>query len=93
MEQTEKLLPQPDQAVSMHLLSSLAPGQRARVSHLSPACTGAERRRMLDLGFVSDTIVEVDMRSPGGDPTAYRVRGTLIALRREQASLIYVKDL
>jgi Fe2+ transport system protein FeoA len=30
------------------------------------------------------------MRSPGGDPTAYRVRDALIALREEQARLIRV---
>ena len=30
------------------------------------------------------------MISPGGDPIAYRVRGALIALRREQSDLIRV---
>ena len=44
--------------------------------------------RLLDLGFVAGTPVEVEMVSPAGDPTAYRVRGTVIALRREQAGLI-----
>jgi len=52
-----------------------------------------ERRRLLDLGFVPGTTIEVEMVSPGGDPTAYRVRGTLIALRREQSSLIYINHL
>jgi Fe2+ transport system protein FeoA len=32
-----------------------------------------------------------ELVSPGGDPTAYRVRGALIALRHEQAALIQVK--
>jgi Fe2+ transport system protein FeoA len=31
------------------------------------------------------------MISPSGEPTAYRVRGTLIALHREQAKLVMVK--
>jgi Fe2+ transport system protein FeoA len=31
------------------------------------------------------------MISPSGEPTAYRVRGTLIALHREQARLIMVE--
>lgn len=73
-------------------LSSLKQGEAARVVGLSRACRGPERRRLLDLGFVPGTKVEVEMRSPSGDPTAYRVRGTLIALRREQAGLIQVEN-
>jgi Fe2+ transport system protein FeoA len=71
-------------------LVGLKAGQHAKVLGLSPACRGVERRRLLDLGFVAGTAVEVEMVSPGGDPTAYRVRGTLIALRREQANLIRI---
>lgn len=75
------------------LLSNLKPGEKARVLELSRACRGAERRHLMDLGFVPGTEVEVEMMSPTGDPTAYRVRGTFIALRREQAVLIRVKAL
>jgi DtxR family Mn-dependent transcriptional regulator len=75
------------------LLAHLVPGQKARVRHISPDCSAAERRRLLDMGFVPDTLVEVEMISPSGDPTAYRIRGTQIALRREQSSLIYVTTL
>lgn len=71
-------------------LAELRKGQRARVAGLSPACRGAERRRLLDLGFVPGSTVEVEMVSPAGDPTAYRIRGTVIALRREQARLIRI---
>jgi DtxR family Mn-dependent transcriptional regulator len=73
-------------------LTGLRPGQRAKVVGLTPACRGAERRRLLDLGFVPGTSVEVEMVSPGGDPTAYRVRGAVIALRREQAGLIRIQQ-
>jgi Fe2+ transport system protein FeoA len=31
------------------------------------------------------------MRSAGGDPTAYRVRGALVALRKEQAESIQIE--
>jgi DtxR family Mn-dependent transcriptional regulator len=74
-------------------LSGLQTGQSGRVLGLSPACRGPERRRLLDLGFVPGTDVVAEMRSPGGGPTAYRVRGTLIALRKEQAGLIRVSSL
>jgi DtxR family Mn-dependent transcriptional regulator len=76
--------------VEEEFLSGLRPGARAKVLGLSPACRGAERRRLLDLGFVAGTPVEVELVSPAGDPTAYRVRGTVIALRREQAGLIRI---
>ncbi len=32
------------------------------------------------------------MNSPLGDPVAYRVRGALVALRREQARLVLITD-
>lgn len=51
---------------------------------------GLERRRMMDLGIVPGTVIKAEMRSPMGDPVAYRVRGALIALRQEQARLIEV---
>jgi DtxR family transcriptional regulator, Mn-dependent transcriptional regulator len=52
---------------------------------LSASCRGAERRRLLDLGFVPGSVVEARFASPAGDPTAYEVRGALVALRRDQA--------
>ena len=71
-------------------LATLQPGQTAKVVRISPACRGVQLRRLLDLGFVPQTIVEAELRSPSGDPTAYRVRGALIALRKEQANQIFV---
>lgn len=71
-------------------LGSLKPGQKARIASLSGACRGLERRRFMDLGIVPGTLVEAEMTSAGGDPTAYRIRDTLIALRREQANLIRI---
>lgn len=71
-------------------LSDLQLGEEARVLSLSPACRGAERRRLLDLGFVPGTVLSVELHSPSGDPTAYLVRGTMIALRLEQARMIRI---
>lgn len=71
-------------------LDQLKPGEHAKVLTLSPACRGPERRRLLDLGFVPGTIVEVEMTSPMRDPVAYRVRSSVIALRSEQARLIQI---
>ncbi|MBI5692537.1 MAG: DtxR family transcriptional regulator [Verrucomicrobia bacterium] len=74
-------------------LHELPPGVRARVLGLIPACRGPERRRLLDLGFVAGSEVEASLVSPTGDPTAYQVRGALVALRREQARVVRVARL
>lgn len=71
-------------------LTHLKPGQKAQVANISPVCQGNERRRLMDLGVLPGTLVEAEFISPGGDPTAYRVRGTLLALRHEQANFINI---
>jgi DtxR family Mn-dependent transcriptional regulator len=71
-------------------LGALAPGETARVVRLSPECRGAQRRRLLDLGLVPGTPVTAELVSLAGDPVAYRIRGALIALRREQANRVVV---
>ena len=45
----------------------------------------------MDLGIVPGTRIEAIMRSPSGDPTAYLIRGTTIAIRRSQADRIRVR--
>jgi len=61
-----------------HYLSDLAPGQRGTVRALG--ATGAMRRRMLDIGLAPGTEVECLGRSPAGDPSAYLIRGAVIAI-------------
>jgi len=74
-------------------LSGLALGQKCEVVSISPVCRGPERRRLLDLGILPGTRISAELRSPSGDPTAYAVRGSLIALRQEQTNLIWVTPL
>jgi len=71
-------------------LSSLAQGEQAKVLGLSQECRGANRRRLLDLGILPGTEIEVDLMSPMRDPVAYRVRNTSIALRNDLADLILI---
>lgn len=71
-------------------LAEVPEGESARVLGIHPGLQGPQRRRLLDLGLVPGTVVEAELRSAGGDPTAYRVRGALIALRRDQARWIAV---
>lgn len=71
-------------------LTNLQPGQEAQVVALSPRIRGAERRRLMDLGLLPGTTIEVEIESAGGDPIGYRIRGAVIALRKSQAQLINV---
>ena len=73
-------------------LSSLKPGESGEVIKLSPLLRHQERLRMMDLGILPGTNIKAELISPSGDPTAYRVRGSLIALRKEQAKHIRVKS-
>jgi DtxR family Mn-dependent transcriptional regulator len=72
-------------------LADVRRGESARVARVASDCRGAQRRRLLDLGVVPGTEITVEMPSASGDPTAYRIRGALIALRRQQAAWIEVE--
>ncbi|EJS11185.1 FeoA family protein [Bacillus mycoides] len=50
---------------------------------------GTMKRRLLDLGFFPGATIKVLQRSPLGDPVAYQVSNTTIALRSEESSLIF----
>lgn len=69
-------------------LSDLTVGSSCRVN--SVELVGLLRRRILDLGIIPGTVVECVRKSPAGDPIAYWVRGTMIALRSNDASQIKV---
>ncbi len=70
-------------------LSSLPIGKKARVKSI--ITNGTQRRRLLDLGLITDTVVEALQKSPAGDPVAYQIRGAVIAFRTEDASGILVE--
>jgi ferrous iron transport protein A len=70
-------------------LSLLPLGRKAMVRALTS--DGSARRRMLDLGLIAGTQVEALQKSPSGDPTAYSIRGAVIALRSEEAGKIMVE--
>jgi DtxR family transcriptional regulator, Mn-dependent transcriptional regulator len=73
-------------------LSSLAQGQEAVIRGLDPALRGFHRRRLLDLGLTPGTPIRAERVSMFRDPKAYRVRGSLVALRREQADKVLIAD-
>lgn len=69
-------------------LTELTIGATAKIS--SVEVEGLLRRRVLDLGLIPGTLVQCLRKSPAGDPIAFRVRGTTIALRSGDANLIKI---
>ena len=69
-------------------LNTLKPGQHAVVRALHSS--GSMRRRLLDIGLIENTEVECIGRSPAGDPSAYLIRGAVIAIRSEDSRNILV---
>jgi len=58
---------------------------------LSGSLRGLPRQRLLDLGFVPGARVSVYLISPLGEPVAYDIKGSTIALRKEQSDKILVR--
>lgn len=69
-------------------LNDLPINTKGYINNLS--CTGNIRRRLLDLGLVKNSSIIPVLISPSGDPRAFEVRGSLIAIRKEDANLIYI---
>ncbi|MBP3920186.1 MAG: ferrous iron transport protein A [Bacilli bacterium] len=54
---------------------------------------GIMRRRLMDIGIIPGTIIKSVLKSPSGNPTAYLIKESVIALRNEDAKQIEVKPL
>ncbi len=74
-------------------LSNLKEFEKAKIIGVSSECRGEMRRRLLDLGFVINTTIKVDLTSPMENPRAYLIRDTSIALRNEQAKFILIEKI
>lgn len=70
-------------------LADLKSGQRGTVRKLQ--FTDEMRRRLQDIGMVEGTDVECVGKSPFGDPGAYLVRKSVMALRREDSEKILIE--
>ncbi len=73
----------------MRALSALNPGERGRVVRIGG--DGAAVQRLMDLGLIRGTTVEVVRRAPMGDPLEVKLRGFMLTLRRSEAEHITVE--
>jgi ferrous iron transport protein A len=70
-------------------LAKLLPGQRARITAIGGA--GPMRRRLMDMGFLAGSEVEVEKVAPLGDPIEVRIRSYHLSLRRAEAEGVAVE--
>lgn len=78
------------QEESNNNLSELKLGEVATICGIDKDCDNNIRERLLDLGFVKGADVCVQNISPLGDPIAYNIHETLIAIRKEDARYIEI---
>ena len=70
-------------------MSELKPGEQTRIAQVGG--DGDTSRRLMDLGLIRGTAVEVVRMAPLGDPIEVRIRGFMLSLRRTEAENITVE--
>ena len=71
-------------SASEHTLATLKPGQVGTIQAID--ASDPQVQRLMVLGLVEGTEVELASAALGGDPMEFRFFGSGISLRREQAS-------
>jgi Fe2+ transport system protein FeoA len=74
----------------MPALTSLTPGQTAEI--LSLDLPSADRTRLMELGLVPGTLIQLERFAPLGDPVEIKLRGYHLSLHRHEADQIQVKS-
>ena len=70
-------------------LDTLGAGEKAVIERLGENC--AMKKRFTDLGICPGEEIAHIMTGPLGDPRAYLIRGTVIAIRKCDASSVIIK--
>lgn len=71
-------------------LNKLPIGKTAKIEKIEKNCE--LYKRLTDIGLISGTDVQCILKSPLGDPCAYLIRGSVIAIREcdcKNVSIIY----
>lgn len=72
-------------------LDQLRPGAHARITGFTTAESNF-RRKLLALGLMPGTLIEVSRFAPLGDPMQIQLRGGSVSLRKQEAAIILVED-
>ncbi len=70
-------------------LSELKRGEKGKIVRIGGG--GRVHRRLLDMGVVTGTEVEMERVAPLGDPIEVKIKGYHLSLRKEEASSIQVE--
>lgn len=73
----------------MQSLDTLKIEEKAIIKSINP--NSHLKRRLQDIGLVKDTLVKCELISPSGNPVAYRIKGALIAIRKEDSKNIIIE--
>jgi len=71
------------------ILSELKPKESGKVKKIY--AEGMLHRRLLDMGIIKGTAIEVTKVAPLGDPIDIKVKGYHLSLRKEEAAQISVE--
>ena len=71
-------------------LNNLTPGERATVQRVTTALSHV-RQRLLEMGLVKGTSIELVRYAPMGDPIEIKVGGYRLSLRRLEAEAVIVQ--
>ncbi|MBR0143837.1 MAG: ferrous iron transport protein A [Clostridia bacterium] len=69
-------------------LSRLLPGESGEPAEIMPSPL---RRKLLELGFLSHPRITALFAAPTGDPVAYALGGTVVALRKKDARWVRIR--
>ena len=75
--------------MTVKMLSELKRGEKGKIVKIGGG--GAVRRRLLDMGLVSGSSIEMQRVAPLGDPIEIKVKGYNLSLRKEEAASIQVE--
>jgi Fe2+ transport system protein FeoA len=70
-------------------LSELKPKERGKITKVSGG--GNIHHRLLDMGLVSGSEIEVERVAPLGDPIEVKIKGYHLSLRKEEAANIQIE--
>jgi len=79
------------QALTEFAASELSIGERGAVVALKGQ--GPVRRRLMDLGVVAGSVLEIERVAPLGDPIEIKLKGFHLALRKDEAANVVVRPL
>lgn len=67
-------------------LNQIKPGNRCRIEGWSSTMSD----RLLELGLIPGSLIDVVRKAPLGDPVAYKVKNCHLAISKREAAKIYV---